>query len=146
VVIDEPIGSNIYASDVCAPVFKTIADKIFAYDISMHPRLVLKSNVQKLADKQNPGKISDHKSIAQRLGIQNQPSGDGFTQPRVVKNDSVVWETKKMDKSLESIKGLSLKDALPLLENKGFRVRYSGFGRVKTYTIIGKNIVALVLQ
>jgi cell division protein FtsI (penicillin-binding protein 3) len=146
VVIDEPIGSNIYASDVCAPVFKTIADKIFAYDISMHPRLVLKSNVQKLADKQNPGKISDHKSIAQRLGIQNQPSGDGFTQPRVVKDDSVVWETKKMDKSLESIKGLSLKDALPLLENKGFRVRYSGFGRVKTYTIIGKNIVALVLQ
>jgi cell division protein FtsI (penicillin-binding protein 3) len=146
VVIDEPIGSNIYASDVCAPVFKTIADKIFAYDISMHPRLVLKSNVQKLADKQNPGKISDHKSIAQRLGIQNQPSGDGFTQPRVVKNDSVVWETKKMDKSLESIKGLSLKDALPLLENKGFRVRYSGFGRVKTYTIIGKNIVALVLH
>jgi cell division protein FtsI (penicillin-binding protein 3) len=146
VVIDEPIGTNIYAADVCAPVFKTIADKIFAYDITMHPRLVLKSNIEKLADKHNPGKISDHRNIAERLGIQNQPTGEGFTNPKLVKTDSVAWESKNPDKSLESIKGLSLKDALPLLENKGFRVRYSGFGKVKTYSLVGKNMVALVLQ
>lgn len=146
VVIDEPVGANIYAADVCAPVFKTIADKIFAYDISMHPRLVLKSNVQKLATKQNAGKITDHVIIAEKLGIQNQPNGDGFTTPRVVKHDSVVWEVKNPDRNLESIKGLSLKDALPLLENKGFKVKYSGIGKVKGYTMIGKNIVALVLQ
>lgn len=146
VVIDEPVGTNIYAADVCAPVFKTIADKIFAYDISMHPRLVLKSNIEKLADKQNPGKIADHRNIAERLGMKNQPTGEGFTNPRVVKSDSVVWESKNTDKSLESIKGLSLKDALPLLENQGLKVKYSGFGKVKGYSMIGKNIVALVLQ
>ncbi|HLO44816.1 MAG TPA: penicillin-binding transpeptidase domain-containing protein [Leadbetterella sp.] len=146
VVIDEPVGTNIYAADVCAPVFKTIADKIFAYDISMHPRLVLKSNIEKLADKQNPGKIADQRNIAERLGMKNQPTGEGFTNPRVVKSDSVVWESKNPDKGLEFIKGLSLKDALPLLENKGLKVKYSGFGKVKGYSMIGKNIVALVLQ
>ncbi|MCP9756390.1 hypothetical protein EGI26_14595 [Lacihabitans sp. CCS-44] len=146
VVIDEPVGTNIYAADVCAPVFKTIADKIFAYDISIHPRLVLKSDVQKLVAKQNPGKIADHRYIAQKLGLNNQPEGEGFTNPRTVRQDSVVWETKNLDKNIEAVKGLSLKDALPLLENKGFKVKYSGIGRVKAYSMVGKNIVALVLQ
>jgi cell division protein FtsI (penicillin-binding protein 3) len=146
VVIDEPVGTNIYAADVCAPVFKTIADKIFAYDISIHPRLVLKSDIQKLVGKQNPGKIADHRYIAQKLGLQNQPQGEGFASLRTVKQDSVVWETKNLDKNIEAVKGLSLKDALPLLENKGFKVKYSGIGRVKAYSMVGKNIVALVLQ
>lgn len=146
VVIDEPVGTNIYAADVCAPVFKTIADKIFAYDISIHPRLVLKSDVQKLITKQNPGKIADHRYIGQKLGLNNQPEGEGFTNPRIVRQDSVVWETKNIDKNIEAVKGLSLKDALPLLENKGFKVKYSGIGRVKDYSMVGKNIVALVLQ
>jgi cell division protein FtsI (penicillin-binding protein 3) len=146
VVIDEPVGTNIYAADVCAPVFKTIADKIFAYDISIHPRLVLKSDVQKLVTKHNPGKIADHRYIGQKLGINNQPEGEGFTNPRIVRQDSVVWETKNIDKNIEAVKGLSLKDALPLLENKGFKVKYSGIGRVKAYSMVGKNIVALVLQ
>jgi cell division protein FtsI (penicillin-binding protein 3) len=146
VVIDEPVGTNIYAADVCAPVFKTIADKIFAYDISIHPRLVLKSDVQKLVTKHNPGKIVDHRYIGQKLGINNQPEGEGFTNPRIVRQDSVVWETKNIDKNIEAVKGLSLKDALPLLENKGFKVKYSGIGRVKAYSMVGKNIVALVLQ
>ena len=117
-----------------------------AYDISIHPRLVLKSDVQKLVTKQNPGKIADHRYIAQKLGLNSQPEGEGFTNPRTVRQDSVVWETKNLDKNIEAVKGLSLKDALPLLENKGFKVKYSGIGRVKAYSMVGKNIVALVLQ
>lgn len=146
VVIDEPVGANIYAGDVCAPAFRAIADKIFAYDISMHPRLVLKSDVQKLANKQNPGRIDDNHIIAEKLGIKNGPMGEGYANPRAITSDSVVWERRNPDNNLESIKGLSLKDALPLLENKGFKVKYSGGGKVKDYSLIGKNMVALVLQ
>src|SRR5690606_29287749 len=39
VVIDTPSGYNmeqLYAGSVAAPVFKEVADRIFAYDISMH--------------------------------------------------------------------------------------------------------------
>lgn len=146
VVIDEPIGSNIYGADVCAPVFKNIADKIFAYDISMHPRLVLQSNVQKLAEKQSAGKITDQKIIAQKLGINNQPDGDGYAQPKVLKRDSVAWQSKNIEKDISEVRGLTLKDALPILENKGFRVKYSGFGKVKDFYMESKNVVALVLQ
>ena len=146
VVIDEPVGANLYGADVSAPVFRTIADKIFAYDISLHPRLVIKSNVQKLSVQQNMGKISDQKVIAENLGIKNQPDGDGYAQPKAIKRDSVVWKSKNPDKTLEDIIGLSFKDALPILENKGYRVRYSGFGKVKSYAIVGKNIIALVLD
>ncbi len=102
--------------------------------------------MQKLVTKQNPGKITDHRYIAQKLGLHNQPEGEGFTNPRTVRQDSVVWETKNLDKNIEAVQGLSLKDALPLLENKGFKVKYSGIGRVKSYSMVGKNIVTLVLQ
>ena len=146
VVIDEPIGTNIYAADVCAPVFKNIADKIFAYDISMHPRLVLHSNVQKLADKQSAGKISDLKIIAQTLGINYQPDGEGYVQPKIVNKNSMIWQVKNVEKDINQIRGLTLKDALPILENMGFRVKYSGFGKVKDFYMESKNVVALELQ
>ncbi len=47
---------------------------------------------------------------------------------------------------MEAIVGLTLKDALPLLENKGYRVKYSGFGKVKSYELLNKNLVALTLK
>ena len=84
--------------------------------------------------------------IAESLGIKNQPDGDGYAQPKAIKMDSVVWKSKNPEKTLEDIIGLSFKDALPILENKGYRVRYSGFGKVKSYAIVGKNIIALVLD
>ena len=36
VVIDDPKGFQIYGSDVAAPVFKEIADRIYALEIDMH--------------------------------------------------------------------------------------------------------------
>ncbi len=146
VVIDEPVGSNLYAADVSAPVFRQIADKIFAYDISMHRRLVLKSNTQKLAEFQNAGKVSDQKLIGEKLGIKSQPAGDGYAVPKPIKRDSVEWKSKNPDKNIEAIVGLTLKDALPLLENKGYKVKYSGFGKVQSYEIINKYLVALTLK
>jgi cell division protein FtsI (penicillin-binding protein 3) len=49
-VIDNPRGVKLealYASDACAPVFKEIADKIYANDIQMH-KLLIKEDGSKL--------------------------------------------------------------------------------------------------
>ena len=35
-VIDNPKGYKIYGSDVSAPVFKEIADKIYSLELDMH--------------------------------------------------------------------------------------------------------------
>lgn len=146
VVINEPLGSNLYAADVSAPVFKTIAEKIFAYDISMHPRFTVKSNVQHLQKTQNAGRTQDVKIISDKLGINNEIRVDGFTEPKIENGNPAIWKSKNADKNIENIIGLNLKDALPLLENKGYSVRFSGMGKVKSYSFIGKNALSLNLQ
>ena len=42
--------------------------------------------------------------------------------------------------------GMTLRDAMHILENKGFRVRYSGLGKVADFAIVQPKVVALVLK
>jgi cell division protein FtsI (penicillin-binding protein 3) len=146
VVIDEPIGTNVYGADVSAPVFRAIADKIFAYDISMHSKLALKSNPEKLTVHNQVVKNQDIKTIGNKLGINNLPENDGYSKPKMYKNDSIAWQSTKADKKIEDLVGMTLKDALPMLENKGYRVSYSGLGKIKNYSLIGKNSIDLILK
>src|SRR5690606_28660454 len=71
VVIDEPIGKNVYGGDVCAPVFKTIADKIYAYDMGMHKTRIVKAEAGKAAGTLAAGKATDQAVIARKLNFTN---------------------------------------------------------------------------
>ncbi len=146
VVIDEPMGTNIYAGDVSAPVFRNIADKIFAYDISMQPKVLVKNNVKNLPSQFQVLQAHDQKVINLKLGLNEFPSQDGFVKNIKNKNDSIKWISNKTENGAEDLIGMTLKDALPVLENRGYKVRYAGFGKVKEYSLIGKNVVALVLK
>jgi cell division protein FtsI (penicillin-binding protein 3) len=146
VVIDEPLGGNIYAADVSAPVFRNIADKIFAYDISMQPKTSVKNNVKNLPKHFLVSQAQDQKVIHQKLGLKQYPEQEGFVKNVLLSNDSVKWETKNTNSGVGDLIGMTLKDALPVLENKGYKVKYSGFGKIKGYSMIQKNVVALVLN
>ncbi len=144
VVIDEPVGQNVYGGDVCAPVFKIIADKIYAYDMGMHRTLVLKSEADKAASQIALSKATDQAAIARKLNFVKRPTGDGWLKPTVVKRDSVAWKEEKVEE-LSHLIGMTLRDALPILENKNYIVRYSGFGRISEVRNEGK-VVNLVLR
>lgn len=148
VVIDEPVGSNVYAADVCAPVFRQIADKIFAYDIKIHPTLVKTSNFSKILKHANVGQAEDFKTITDKLGFVSAPEESGIYSTLLVKNDSVVWKKRfeSKESNLPDLTGLTLRDAVPLLENKGYRIKYQGIGKIKHYGIVDKKVMNLVLE
>jgi cell division protein FtsI (penicillin-binding protein 3) len=146
VIIDEPQGGNLYARDVAAPVFREIADKVFGYDVYMHMAVNKKINIKNLELHQKAGYAEDFRSVAEGFGLQNSPTQSGW-----VRNTSSGTATnwKKINENTEdvpNIQGLTLRDALPLLENKGFRVRYSGFGKIAEYALTEKKVVSLVLK
>jgi cell division protein FtsI (penicillin-binding protein 3) len=145
VVIDQPVGQNVYGGDVCAPVFKTIADKIYAYDMGMHKTRIVKVNVDKSAGKLAMAKIEDHSTIARELGYAKRPEGHGWTKPRSVSSDSIVWDVKNVEGNMKNLIGLTLRDALPILENQKYKVRHRGFGRVADISLSGRT-VNLVLE
>ena len=146
IIIDEPQGGNLYARDVAAPVFKEIADKIFAYDISMHPNKTITTNVQRLVVQEQAGYGKDFRTIAEALNLQNSPEDADWVRTQV-KGSSIIWrKTKETNKNIPDLSGMTLRDALFLLENMGYRVRYSGLGKVASYGVVDRNVVSLVLK
>ena len=132
VVIDNPKGWEQYGSDVAAPVFKEIADKIYAQDLSLHPPM--KQNI--VADESifpviRAGNKKDLTLICNDLGISNHDhTDDPWVRTRTVMN-AVDWVGNIYKPGLvPNVVGMTLRDAIYLLENEGIEVRYSGNGRV----------------
>ena len=138
VVIEDPKGFRQYGSNVAAPVFKEIADKIYSKNIEMHLPLadgyesklgvfpVIRSGLQE-----------ELSFICNQLGISNHSKNDAteWVKTRAV-NNSVEWISNKIIQgSVPDVTGMTLKDAIYLLENKGFTIEYNGIGRVKRQSI-----------
>ncbi|MCR9014994.1 penicillin-binding protein [Aquiflexum gelatinilyticum] len=141
VVIDSPKGFAAYGGDVSAPVFKEIADKIFAQDLELNEKendkTYLTSNSGTFPLIQ-AGKMDELQMICNKFGISNHVSGE--TEEEWVKstpvNKAVIWKANKVDSpTVPDVTGMSLRDALYVLENKGIRVVYQGKGRVRGQSI-----------
>ncbi len=112
----------------------------------MQPKVLVKNNIKNLPSQFQVLQAHDQKVINLKLGLNEFPSQDGFVKNIKNKNDSVKWISNKTENGAEDLIGMTLKDALPVLENRGYKVRHAGFGKVKEYSLIGKNVVALVLK
>jgi len=133
VVIDTPQGVNserLYARDVSAPVFKEIADKIYATDVRLHRQL--RSGKSSQADvaqalKSTPAPAAER--IAAELGL---PESEGWSERAALRGP------------LPDLRGMSLRDALFLIENKGFRASYSGMGKVTKQEFSGRTVTLIL--
>ncbi|MDN5211570.1 penicillin-binding protein [Fulvivirgaceae bacterium BMA12] len=133
VVIDNPKGYRQYGSDVAAPVFKEIADKIYSLDIAMHDPLPENVEPEKgIFPVIQAGLQEDLKMICNELGIANH----SYTEEEWVRaqrsTNFVKWRANKVSPEVvPNVKGMTLRDAIYILENNGLRVRHEGVGRVK---------------
>jgi cell division protein FtsI (penicillin-binding protein 3) len=141
IAIDEPRGDQLYASQVCAPVFRNIADKIFAYDVAIHPTSKKTTQSKLLAKKQRSGMAEDFAEIAEELALKIAEVGDGMVKLAFAKNDSVYWKPIKETNGIPDVSGMTLRDALPILENKGYAVRHQGYGKVSDYSLVSRGVV-----
>lgn len=135
VVIDSPKGFAAYGGDVSAPVFKEIADRIFALDMELNPR-----NQSKIlqAQSQDPalpvihaGKGEELQGIFEKLALNvKSPSSEDWVKPvsRTTKVNLAINNTEVP--VVPDVSGMPLRDALYILENKGLKVSYRGSGNV----------------
>jgi cell division protein FtsI (penicillin-binding protein 3) len=136
-----------FAAKVCAPVFREIANKIFAYDVQIHPAGKARPNMNLMAKHQKAGMAEDLRRIAEELGLSVTPqASNGPVRAAVVHNDSLVWKTVNQTEKLPNVLGMTLRDALPVLENRGYVVRHQGIGKVRSYSLTNNGTVHLVLN
>jgi cell division protein FtsI (penicillin-binding protein 3) len=133
VVIDNPKGYNLYGGDVAAPVFKEIADKIYARDLDMHEPLQKPLVAQEgIFPVIKAGNYQDLKFICNELSISNhlKTEEDEWVEAKASQN-AVFWRKRDTERDkMPEVNGMRLRDALYILENLGLSVSFSGNGRI----------------
>lgn len=139
VVIDNPKGYNLYGSDVAAPVFKEVADKIFAQDLELHQPMIKKDIAgTDIFPAIKGGLFDDLRYLCDELKIPQHKSANANDDwvTSHLENKTVIWYDRKIVTGIiPNVAGLKLKDALYVLENIGLHVNFQGSGRVVSQSI-----------
>jgi cell division protein FtsI (penicillin-binding protein 3) len=120
-----------YGGVVSAPVFKEVADRIYASNISDQP-VFSSVQINDSANYNYYGLKSDINKIADVLKISTLDSAtSGYWRAMTMyNNNAVLRATTHPVGTVPDVTGLGLKDAVYLLENLGLKVIASGKGRV----------------
>ncbi|BDD09791.1 penicillin-binding protein [Fulvitalea axinellae] len=137
VVIDDPKGYNQYGADVAAPVFKEVADKIYATDLDLQNPIPLAGKLEEgVFPVIRAGNRDDLATICERLGIESQGANDADWVRSSVNAGKLSWKPALEERDVvQDVRGMTLRDAIFLLENSGMRVHYRGQGRVANQSL-----------
>ncbi|MGB1032535.1 MAG: penicillin-binding protein, partial [Flavobacteriales bacterium] len=138
VVINDTKTGVYYGSTIAAPVFRQLADKIYAtrFDFPVEARETNTSIAKAKLPPSKDGAWEDLEQVYAELGIDVQ----GSTQEDWVqistgeKSVSIKGKTNTSN-LVPNVKGMGLQDALFILENVGLKVAVEGYGTVKRQSI-----------
>lgn len=138
VTMDSPEGGTkeTNSRQVTAPVFKEISDNIFARDMKLQKKL---SGI--LPDSLNNNKLSqtihpfDSDVLFTNLGLPKFDSDGRWFNFSMDKKTVVNTPLTTPVKTVPSVIGMNLRDALFTLENKGLKVKANGMGKVISQSI-----------
>lgn len=144
VVVNAP-SRYVYAGNLVAgPIFKEVADKVYANSLQMHDELEQRAFA---ANSRLPYSKSGHREelerVFQKLEIPYTPPSENGAWLKTSTKDSIVEAhlIKNIPNLVPDVKGMGLKDAVYLLENQGLNVDIEGKGVVKKQSISpGKKI------
>jgi cell division protein FtsI (penicillin-binding protein 3) len=153
VIKNKPFAKKYYGALVAGPVFKEVADKLF----SMNAQEGTHSSYAFQKDSSNyyyAGSTNDLKNVMRSLEINYKDSVEKNDWSRLYAlNHNPVLNPQTFQKDhMPDVKGMGLKDALYLLENKDVKVVVKGRGKVKAQTITpgtvlsGKQVVIIELK
>ena len=139
VVIRETKSGQFYGAEIAAPVFKEIADKIYAKNLQLHDYLNDPFTHGKEAPVVKTTTSKDAQILAAALGIKVKGIDDiGASWVKTIPKGKKV-EFKAVDYNemqVPDVRGMGLKDALYLLENRGMAVIVKGSGEVKQQSLL----------
>ena len=137
VLIKNPRGWYQYGSSVAAPVFKEVADNIYARDINLHdPMEVKKFAAQQALPVIRAGNQHELTMLCNELGISNHSQTEEEWVKSSAAGGGVNWKKSINGRDIiPDVMGMTFRDAIFLLENSGLRVSYEGKGRVVKQSI-----------
>jgi cell division protein FtsI (penicillin-binding protein 3) len=136
VIKNKPFAKKFYGASVAGPVFKEVADKLYALDAEGEKN----KKMEMVADSSNywyAGYSADMKTILEKIGMRYQDSAgksdynvlEGASYQPTIKDKTVAGS------KMPDVTGMGLKDALFILENKKVKVVARGKGKVTSQSV-----------
>lgn len=138
VLIKNPRGFYQYGNNVAGPVFKDIADNIYARDLNLHREMekkkVLEAGVFPTIRAGNQQELT---MLSNELGVSNHSTTEEEWIKASISGSAVVWKKNVVVKDqVPDVMGMTYRDAIYLLEKSGLRVSFEGKGRVTQQSIL----------
>jgi cell division protein FtsI (penicillin-binding protein 3) len=136
VIKNKPHAKTYYGSLVAGPVFREVADKIYALDVSAQPWYAATQSADSGAYRW-VGSGKHFEVLQNRLGLTALDSAGKSAWSVVTKeNNGPVRRSMPISNSqMPSVEGMGLRDAIYLLENLRLNVVPVGSGRVKKQSL-----------
>lgn len=133
VVINEPRRGGYYGNVIAGPVFREIADKVYATLLDIHPEIQPDADV--ILPIVKDGIRDDIKFVLNTLQISSN-TREGVTGSewvRASKQDKYIsLSPRQINKNMmPDVRGMGLRDGLYLLESLGLTVSVEGYGWIK---------------
>ncbi len=137
VLIKNPRGIYQYGNSVAGPVFKRIADNIYSRDLQLHMAMEKKAVLEAgVFPTIRAGRQEELTMLCNELGVSNHSSTEDEWIKAVKNGNSVVWRKNPIIKGLvPDVQGMTLRDAIYLLEKSGLHVSVTGRGRVSEQSL-----------
>ena len=145
VVVNAPSKGVYYGNLVAGPIFKEVADKVYATSLGIHKEIVKTENIAlSRIPYAKDGNYDDLKMIYNHFGIKTKINNtvDEWAKISTGVDEVTISSRKIAPIYVADVVGMSIKDALYILENQGLRVVFVGKGTVKNQSIIsGSKII-----
>ena len=137
VLIKNPRGYQQTGNSVAGPVFRDIADNIYSRDLELH-KPMKESTVTEAGvfPTIRAGRQEDLTELCNTLGISNHSSTEEEWIRAARNGNSITWKKNTITPGLvPDVTGMTLRDAIYLLEKEGLVVDHTGHGRVQTQSV-----------
>jgi cell division protein FtsI (penicillin-binding protein 3) len=138
VLIKNPRGIYQYGNSVAGPVFKRIADNIYSRDLQLHVAMEKKATLDPgVFPTIRAGRQEELTMLCNELGVSNHTNTDEEWIKAVRNGNAVNWRKNTVIRGLvPDVQGMTLRDAIYLLEKNGLRVSHQGKGRVQEQSLL----------
>jgi len=131
VVVNSPSNGVYFGNIVAGTVFKEISDKVYATRFFRDFRPENKDDIKPSAPDAGNGYRADINEVLKNLDVRYKRTADDDWVATRESGDTVRLAGVKIQHGLiPDVRGMSLRDAIYLLENSGIRVQFNGKGRV----------------
>ncbi len=129
VTVNKPRSGIYYGGSVAGPVFKEMAEKIYALKIQP-AEYAQNTEPEKSIPKIKSGKKNDIEEVIEQLELEEHlVQADANTE--FVKTGNKEGQILVTGNKIPDVRGMGAANAIYLLESKGLKVKISGIGKVK---------------